>query len=105
MFGQADVLLANVPLPVEESLCLKTNPKLVLTKIVDDAPELCAVARSGLMSLTGHPDKAPVTLGGHIPYMAGGTSVPRAPPPAVLARNISRPGLAGTGSGGDFPEA
>jgi len=27
----------------------------VLIKIVDDAPEICATARSGLMCLTGHP--------------------------------------------------
>jgi crotonobetainyl-CoA:carnitine CoA-transferase CaiB-like acyl-CoA transferase len=72
LLGEADVLLANSPPPIGESECLAANPKLVLTKIVDDAPELCAVARSGLMSLTGHPDQAPVTLGGHIPLMAVG---------------------------------
>jgi crotonobetainyl-CoA:carnitine CoA-transferase CaiB-like acyl-CoA transferase len=96
MLGHADVLLANIPLPVEESLFLKTNPKLVLTKIVDDAPELCAVARSGLMSLTGHPDKAPVTLGGHIPYMAVATYVAVATAAALLARNLSGRGLTAT---------
>src|SRR5918992_3949113 len=68
---QADVLIANVPLPIDERGCLAASPKLVVTKIVDDAPELCAVARSGVMSLTGHPDQAPVILGGYIPSMAG----------------------------------
>ena len=89
----ADVMLANTPLPVDESLCLEANPKLVLTKIVDDGPELCAVARSGLMSLTGHPDKAPVTLGGHVPHLAVATYVAVATAAALLARNRSGRGL------------
>jgi crotonobetainyl-CoA:carnitine CoA-transferase CaiB-like acyl-CoA transferase len=93
---QADVLLANTPLPLEESRCLAANPKLVLTKIVDDAPELCAVARSGLMSLTGHPDRAPVTLGGHVPYMAVATYVAVATAAALLVRNTSGRGLIAT---------
>jgi crotonobetainyl-CoA:carnitine CoA-transferase CaiB-like acyl-CoA transferase len=96
VLNQADVFLANTPLPVEESLCLKANPTLVLTKIVDDAPELCAVARSGLMALTGHPDKAPVTLGGHVPYMAVATYVAVATAAALLARNSSGRGLIAT---------
>ena len=96
LLGEADVLLANSPLPIGESACLAANPKLVLTKIVDDAPELCAVARSGLMSLTGHPDQAPVTLGGHIPLMAVATYVAVATAAALLARNASGRGLIAT---------
>ena len=87
LLSEADVLLANSPPPIGESACLAANPKLVLTKIVDDAPELCAVARSGLMSLTGHPDQAPVTLGGHIPLMAVATYVAVATAAALLVRN------------------
>ena len=96
VLSHADVLLANVPLPLDESLCLAANPKLVLTKIIDDAPELCAVARSGLLSLTGHPDKAPVTLGGHVPYMAVATYVAVATAAALLARNASGRGVLAT---------
>ncbi len=96
LLGEADVLLANSPPPIGESACLAANPKLVLTKIVDDAPELCAVARSGLMSLTGHPDQAPVTLGGHIPLMAVATYVAVATAAALLARNASGRGLIAT---------
>ena len=96
LLKQADVLLANSPLPFEESLCLNANPNLVLTKIVDDAPEICAVARSGLMSLTGHPGKAPVTLGGHVPYMAVATYVAVATAAALLARTTSGRGLIAT---------
>jgi len=87
LLGEADVLLVNSPPPSGESACLAANPQLVLTKIVDDAPELCAVARSGLMSLTGHPDQPPVTLGGHIPLMAVATYVAVATAAALLARN------------------
>ncbi|MGE5218552.1 MAG: CoA transferase [Chloroflexota bacterium] len=93
---EADVLMANFPLPLAESVCLRTNPKLVLTKIIDDAPEICAVARSGLMSLTGQPGQGPVTLGGHIPSMAVATYVAVATAAALLVRNASGHGLVAT---------
>ena len=96
LLGQADVLVINDPLPVDEQACFKANPKLVLTKVVDDAPELCAMARSGLMSLTGHPDRAPVTLGAHVPYLAVGIYVAVATAAALLARNSARRGLLAT---------
>jgi crotonobetainyl-CoA:carnitine CoA-transferase CaiB-like acyl-CoA transferase len=94
LLGQADVLLANAP--VDEQSCLAANPNLVLTKIVDDAPELCAVARSGLMSLSGHPDRAPVTLGGHVPHLAVGIYVAVATAAALLARKTLGHGLIAT---------
>src|SRR4029453_8335348 len=88
--------VANHPLPMEERLCLAANPQLVLAKIVDDEPELCAVARSGLMSLTGHPDPPPVALGGHVPFFAVGIYVAVAAAAALLARNQSGRGLVAT---------
>ena len=94
LLGQADVLLASAPF--DEPPCLAANPTLIVTKIVDDAPELCAVARSGLMSLTGHPDRAPVTLGGHVPHLAVGIYVAVATAAALLARKSSGRGLVAT---------
>src|SRR5262249_4724237 len=60
------------------------NPKLVVTKIQEQEPELCAVARSGLMSLTGHPGQAPAILGGHVPSLAVGIYVAVAAAAALL---------------------
>lgn len=96
LLTEADILIANSPLPIADSACLATNPKLVLTKIIDDAPEICAMARSGLMSLTGHPGRPPVTLGGHIPLMAVATYVAVATAAALLARNAAGRGLIAT---------
>ena len=93
LLDKVDVVIGEDPLPIDEQSCLIANPKLVLTKIVDDAPELCAVARSGLMSLTGHPGRAPVTLGGHVPRLAVGIYVAVATAAALLARNNLGRGL------------
>ena len=48
------------------------------------------------MSLTGHPDRAPVILGGHIPLMAVATYAAVATAAALLARNASGRGLVAT---------
>jgi len=96
LLATADILIANAPLPLDEGDCLAMNPKLVVIKIVDDEPEICAVARSGLMSLTGHPDRAPVILGGHIPLMAVATYAAVATAAALLARNAAGRGVVAT---------
>lgn len=93
LLGRSDVLVADRPLPVAEQLCFETNPKLVLTKIANDAPEICAVARSGLLSLTGQPNQAPMLLGAHIPYLAVGTYVGVATAAALLACKNGQRGI------------
>jgi len=84
LLRQADVLVADHPLPFEDPALFEANPKLILTKILDDEAELCAIARSGLMSLTGHPGKAPTMLGGHVPHLAVGVYVAVATASALL---------------------
>ena len=71
----ADAMIANLPLPIDEEILLEARPNLVLVKIADGEPELCAVARSGLLAITGHPRQRPVLLGGHVIYAAIGLHV------------------------------
>lgn len=84
LLGQSDALISGDSLPLEDRALFAVNPKLVVTKIQDQEPELCAVARSGLMSLTGHPGQAPVTLGAHVPSLAVGIYVAVATAAALL---------------------
>ena len=85
LLSQSDALVADDSLPLEDRLLFEANPKLVVTKIHDQEPELCAVACSGLMSLTGHPGKAPAVLGGHVPTLAVGIYVGVATAAALLS--------------------
>jgi len=84
LLSQSDALVADDLLPLEDRLLFEANPKLVVAKIQDQEPELCAVARSGLMSLTGHPGQAPAILGAHVPYLAVGVYVAVATAAAFL---------------------
>jgi len=45
---RADAVVASLPLPVEEALLREANPRLVLVRLDDGPPEICAYARSGL---------------------------------------------------------
>jgi crotonobetainyl-CoA:carnitine CoA-transferase CaiB-like acyl-CoA transferase len=94
--SQADVLIADHPLPFEERVLFEANPRLVVTKIMDDETELCAIARSGLMSLTGQPGKAPVMLGGHVPLLAVGIYVAVATASALLVCKKTGRGMLAT---------
>lgn len=49
-----------------------TNAELVWTDVEEEANELCAYARSGLLSLTGQRNGRPTLLGGHMIYLATG---------------------------------
>src|SRR5215467_9920565 len=85
--GQSDALVVDRSLPVESNFLLKANPRLVVIQIQDEQSEICAVARSGLMSLTGQPGEAPAVLGGHVPSMAIGIYVAVATAAALLVCN------------------
>ena len=82
--SQSDALVSDDSLPLEDRLLFEANTKLVVTKIQDQEPEICAVARSGLMSLTGHPGQAPAILGAHVPALAVGIYVAVATAAALL---------------------
>ncbi len=84
LLSQSDALVADDSLRLEDRLFFEANPKLVVTKIHDQEPELCAVARSGLMSLTGQPGQAPAMLGAHVPTLAVGIYVGVATAAALL---------------------
>jgi CoA:oxalate CoA-transferase len=85
----ADAVVGTLPLPVDEVQLLQANPRLVLTTVEDEDPELCAYARSGLLSITGHPDAEPALLGGHAVYAATGLYTAVATAAALYAQAIS----------------
>jgi len=89
LIRKSEVLVANLPLPVDEKDLLEANPNLVLTKVEDGEPELCSFARSGLLSLTGHPGKSPRLLGGHVIYAATGLYVATATAAALLVLQLT----------------
>ena len=89
---QSHALVVDRSLPVESNFLLKANPRLVVVKIQDEESEICAVARSGLMSLTGQPGEAPAVLGGHVPSMAVGIYVAVAAAAALLMSNRTEKG-------------
>jgi crotonobetainyl-CoA:carnitine CoA-transferase CaiB-like acyl-CoA transferase len=89
----ADVIVANVPLPVDEERLRALRPDVVLVAITGEMrPELCAYARSGLLALTGQPGSAPVLMGGHIVYAATGTWVMVAAGAAMLVQQLTGEG-------------
>lgn len=89
----ADAIVASTPLPLDEAEIRALNPRLVLTVVTgDERPELCAYARAGLLSITGHPDRAPVVMGGHIIYAATGSWVMVATAAAMLVQKLTGEG-------------
>ena len=85
LLGQSDALIADDSPSLEECVLFEANPKLIVTKIQDQEPELCAMASSGLMSLTGHPGQAPAVLGAHVPSLAVGIYIAVATAAALLS--------------------
>src|SRR5688572_13518589 len=88
----ADALIANAPLPIEEKLLRQRNSHLVLTLLEDELPEICAYARSGLMSITGQPSQRPVLAGGHVTYAITGLYVAIAAAAAINAQHSTGQG-------------
>ena len=96
LLSQSDALVADHALPLEDPFLFEANPQLIVTKIQDQESELCAVARSGLMSLTGQPGQAPAILGAHVPSLAVGIYVAVATAAALLTRERTGKGSIAT---------
>lgn len=96
LLSQSDALVADHALPLEDPFLFEANPQLIVTKIQDQESELCAVARSGLMSLTGQPGQAPAILGAHVPSLAVGIYVAVATAAALLTRKRTGKGSIAT---------
>ncbi|HEY7063884.1 MAG TPA: CoA transferase [Chloroflexota bacterium] len=88
----ADALVGTLPVPADEAALRAANPRLVVVMLEEDDPELCAYARSGLLSITGHPDAEPALLGGHAIYTATGGYTAVATAAALYAQAITGQG-------------
>jgi crotonobetainyl-CoA:carnitine CoA-transferase CaiB-like acyl-CoA transferase len=87
---RADCAIVSRPFCLDAAWFFDANSALALVEVDDVTNELCAYARSGLLSLTGHPDKTPVLLGGHAPLSVIGLYVAVAASGAMLAEGASR---------------
>ena len=65
----ADAVVTSQRLPIDGE---DRKADLVWTEVEEEEDELCAYARSGLLSLTGQRDGRPTLLGGHMIYLATG---------------------------------
>lgn len=92
LVSKADAVVASLPLPIDETEFLSANPALVLVRLDDGPPELCAYASSGLLAITGEPDGKPTMLGGHVPYSAVGVHVALAAAAALFGKEATGSG-------------
>jgi crotonobetainyl-CoA:carnitine CoA-transferase CaiB-like acyl-CoA transferase len=90
--AHADAIIVSLPLPAPETDLLAANPEMVLVRLDDGPPELLAYARSGLMAITGEPERAPLLMGGHIPLSAVGAYTAIAAASALLVKDATGQG-------------
>jgi crotonobetainyl-CoA:carnitine CoA-transferase CaiB-like acyl-CoA transferase len=88
----ADCAIVTTPFAYEPQWFLHTNPRMVVVTVDDVRNEMCDYARSGLLSLTGHPGKRPVLLGGHAVLSVIGLYVAVAASAALIAAQLSNEG-------------
>lgn len=74
LLARADAVVGTSPFPIDAREMASASPSLTVVG-VDEEDELIAYARSGLLSISGHPGSEPVVLGGHIVYAAIGLYV------------------------------
>jgi len=92
LVAKADAAVVSLPLPLDEERLLAANPDLVLVRLDDGPPELCAYASAGLLAITGEPDGKPTMLGGHVPCAAVGVHVALAAAAALFGKEASGKG-------------
>jgi crotonobetainyl-CoA:carnitine CoA-transferase CaiB-like acyl-CoA transferase len=85
----ADCVIVTRGFAYDPEWFLHTNPRLVVVAVDDVPNEICAYARCGLLSLTGHPDGRPMLLGGHAAFTVIGLYVAVAASAALLAGQTS----------------
>ena len=85
----ADCVVVNRPFCQTAPWFLEANTRISVVEIEDISNELCAYARSGLLSVTGHPGQQPMLLGGHSALSAIGLYVAVATSAALLSARIS----------------
>jgi CoA:oxalate CoA-transferase len=87
LVAAADAIVASLPLPLSEAEILAVNAQIALVLLDDGLPELCTLARSGLLAITGEPDGKPTMLGGHVPHSAIGIYLALAAASALFAKD------------------
>jgi crotonobetainyl-CoA:carnitine CoA-transferase CaiB-like acyl-CoA transferase len=92
LLSTSQAVVGHLPLPVTDEEMLAANDTLVVVRVDDSLPELCAYARSGLLAATGHPDLPPVLLGGHAAYAYSGVFAALAVMAALLVQQTTGQG-------------
>ena len=90
--GKADAVVMTYASWLDPQWFQKANPRIAVVAVDDVPNELCAFARSGLLSLTGHPGQRPALLGGRAVFAAIGLYVAVATGAALLARQLTDQG-------------
>jgi crotonobetainyl-CoA:carnitine CoA-transferase CaiB-like acyl-CoA transferase len=89
---KADCAIVTTPFRFDADWFLAANPRLSVVEVDAVANEICAYARSGLMSLTGHPDAPPTLIGGHAAYGVIGLYTAVAASSALMCAQVAGEG-------------
>jgi crotonobetainyl-CoA:carnitine CoA-transferase CaiB-like acyl-CoA transferase len=68
LVAAAGAVIVTKPFRFDAEWFFAANPAIAVVEVDDPGNEICAYARSGLMSLTGHPEAPPMLIGGHAAY-------------------------------------
>jgi CoA:oxalate CoA-transferase len=89
---KADCVIIGKPFRFDAAWFMSVNPSIAVVDVDDVGNEICAYARSGLMSLTGHPDAPPSLIGGHAAYGVIGLYTAVAASSAMMCAEIAGEG-------------